>query len=97
MEASEGSHLSYVREDSRKCAFERDPLSFAAVQVRSDPLLLFFLEGVEIVVFAHILVFFCDLYTGGSKQLPVLLSPEGRLIPTLSWHRSKWQVWRYGE
>jgi hypothetical protein len=46
-----------------------------APAVRSYPLLIFFLEGVEIVVFAYILVFFCDLYTGGSKQPPILLGP----------------------
>jgi hypothetical protein len=35
------------------------------------------LEGVEIVVFAYILVFLCDRYAGRSEQLPVLLGPQG--------------------
>jgi hypothetical protein len=46
-----------------------------APAVRSYPQLIFFLEGVEIVVFAYILVLLCDLYTGGSKQPPILLGP----------------------
>ena len=34
-----------------------------------------FLEGVEIVAFAYILVLLCNRYTSGSEQLPVLLGP----------------------
>jgi hypothetical protein len=41
----------------------------------SDSLTLFSLEGVEIVVFAFILVLLRDRYTNGSEQLPVLLGP----------------------
>lgn len=43
----------------------------------SDCLMLFSLEGVEIVVFAYILVFLRNRYTNGSEQLPVLLGPQG--------------------
>src|SRR5580704_1761073 len=35
--------------------------------------LSFRLEAVEVVAFAYILIFLCDRYTSGSKQLPVLL------------------------
>jgi hypothetical protein len=38
---------------------------------------LFSLEGIEIVVFAYILVFLCDRYACGSEQLPVLVGPQG--------------------
>ena len=44
---------------------------------RGDSLMLFSLEGVEIVVFAYILVLFYDRYTSGSEQLLVLLGPQG--------------------
>ena len=40
-------------------------------------LTLFSLEGVEIVIFAFILVLFRNRYTNGSEQLPVLLGPHG--------------------
>lgn len=43
----------------------------------SDSLTLFSLEGVEIVVFAFILVFLRDRYTNGSEQLPVPLGSQG--------------------
>jgi len=50
----------------------------ALVNIRlqaSDYLVLFSLEGVEIAVFAYILVFLCDRYAGGAEQLPILLGP----------------------
>ena len=56
-----------------------DALSCGAIVERwlqgTDSLKLFSLKGVEIMVFAHILVLLCDRYTSGSEQLPVLLGP----------------------
>ena len=55
--------------DSSGCGRSLDPNRLQG----SDSLTLFSLEGIEIVVFAFILVLLVDRYTNGSEQLPVLL------------------------
>ena len=72
-----------------KCHYRQEPTGLAqnavsqTVATRATTfkgviiLMSFSLEGVEIVVFAYILVFLCNRYTSGSEQLPVLLGPQG--------------------